>query len=190
MKAGASGHPYAAAGIISLVQTTAYSLSGTGVRINAVCPGLIETGMTQSIFDRAKERGTSDKIGADQSAQARRSTGRDRSGGALPCQRRSFLREWANASRRRWPHGLDAVCRKAGIESSGEDARHAFKASRLRLGPARETASRGRAGEERFRRSPADHVPGQRVRRRHHRPPWRRSTHCGDGSMGTRSEVR
>jgi len=65
LKAGASGHPYAAskAGVISLVQTTAYSLSGTGVRINAVCPGLIETGMTKPIFDRAAERGTSDKIG-------------------------------------------------------------------------------------------------------------------------------
>ncbi len=65
LKAGASGHPYAAskAGVISLVQTTAYSLTGTGVRINAVCPGLIETGMTKPIFDRAKERGTADKIG-------------------------------------------------------------------------------------------------------------------------------
>ena len=65
LKAGASGHPYAAskAGVISLVQTTAYSLSGTGVRINAVCPGLIETGMTKPVFDRAKERGTADKIG-------------------------------------------------------------------------------------------------------------------------------
>ncbi|WJR81082.1 SDR family oxidoreductase [Bradyrhizobium sp. NP1] len=65
LKAGASGHPYAAskAGVISLVQTTAYSLSGTGVRINAVCPGLIETGMTKPIFDRAKDRGTEDKIG-------------------------------------------------------------------------------------------------------------------------------
>jgi len=43
LKAGASGHPYGAskAGVISLVQTTAYSLSGTGVRVNAVCPGLI-----------------------------------------------------------------------------------------------------------------------------------------------------
>src|SRR6266404_13690 len=51
------------AGVISLVQTTAYSLSGTGVRINAVCPGLIETGMTKPVFDRAKERGTQDKIG-------------------------------------------------------------------------------------------------------------------------------
>ena len=65
LKSGASGHPYAAskAGVISLVQTTAYSLSGTGVRINAVCPGLIETGMTKPVFDRAKERGTQDRIG-------------------------------------------------------------------------------------------------------------------------------
>jgi NAD(P)-dependent dehydrogenase (short-subunit alcohol dehydrogenase family) len=65
LKANASGHPYAAskAGVISLVQTTAYSLSGTGVRINAVCPGLIETGMTKPIFDGAKERGTEGKIG-------------------------------------------------------------------------------------------------------------------------------
>ena len=65
LKAGASGHPYAAskAGVISLVQTTAYSLTGTGVRINAVCPGLIETGMTKPVFDRARERGTADKIG-------------------------------------------------------------------------------------------------------------------------------
>jgi len=65
LKSGASGHPYAAskAGVISLVQTTAYSLSGTGVRINAVCPGLIETGMTKPIFDNAKQRGTDHKIG-------------------------------------------------------------------------------------------------------------------------------
>ena len=65
LKAGASGHPYGAskAGVISLVQTTAYSLSGTGVRINAVCPGLIETGMTKPIFDNAKQRGTDHKIG-------------------------------------------------------------------------------------------------------------------------------
>jgi NAD(P)-dependent dehydrogenase (short-subunit alcohol dehydrogenase family) len=65
LKSGASGHPYGAskAGVISLVQITAYSLSGTGVRINAVCPGLIETGMTKPIFDNAKQRGTQDKIG-------------------------------------------------------------------------------------------------------------------------------
>ena len=52
LKAGASGHPYGAskAGVISLVQTTAYSLSGTGVRVNCVCPGMIESRMLSTIL--------------------------------------------------------------------------------------------------------------------------------------------
>src|SRR5207244_4636001 len=56
LKAGASGHPYAAskAGVSSLAQATAYSRSGTGVRINAVFPGLLATGMTKPIFENAK----------------------------------------------------------------------------------------------------------------------------------------
>jgi len=33
------------------------------VRVNAICPGLIETGMTAPIFDRARAKGTDDKIG-------------------------------------------------------------------------------------------------------------------------------
>jgi NAD(P)-dependent dehydrogenase (short-subunit alcohol dehydrogenase family) len=65
LRANAGGHPYSAskAGVISLVQTTASTLSGTGVRINAICPGLIETGMTKPIFERARERGSEGKIG-------------------------------------------------------------------------------------------------------------------------------
>lgn len=65
LRANAGGHPYSAskAGVISLVQTTASSLSGTGVRINAICPGLIETGMTKPIFDYARGRKSSDKLG-------------------------------------------------------------------------------------------------------------------------------
>jgi NAD(P)-dependent dehydrogenase (short-subunit alcohol dehydrogenase family) len=57
--------PYSAskAGVISLVQTAANQLAGTGVRINAICPGLIETGMTRPIFDAARARGTERKIG-------------------------------------------------------------------------------------------------------------------------------
>ena len=61
LKSGASGHPYASskAGVISLVQTTAYSLSGTGVRINAVCPGLISSrwfvdGLGQEAYEKVK----------------------------------------------------------------------------------------------------------------------------------------
>jgi NAD(P)-dependent dehydrogenase (short-subunit alcohol dehydrogenase family) len=65
LRSGAGGVPYSAskAGVMSLVQTIANQLSGTGVRINAICPGLIETGMTRPIFERARERGTESKIG-------------------------------------------------------------------------------------------------------------------------------
>jgi NAD(P)-dependent dehydrogenase (short-subunit alcohol dehydrogenase family) len=49
--------------VISLAQTAANALSGTGVRVNAICPGLIETGMTKDLFDGARERGTHGKIG-------------------------------------------------------------------------------------------------------------------------------
>ena len=65
LRSGAGGSPYSAskAGVISLVQTTAYQLAGSGVRINAICPGLIETGMTRSIFEQAKTRGTDHRIG-------------------------------------------------------------------------------------------------------------------------------
>jgi len=65
LRANAGGNPYSAskAGVISLVQTAANSLSGTGVRVNAICPGLIETGMTRPIFERARERGTEGRIG-------------------------------------------------------------------------------------------------------------------------------
>jgi NAD(P)-dependent dehydrogenase (short-subunit alcohol dehydrogenase family) len=65
IRAGAGGVPYSAskAGVINLVQTTANELYGTGVRVNAICPGLIETGMTRGVYVRARERGTEDRIG-------------------------------------------------------------------------------------------------------------------------------
>jgi len=65
LRANAGGVDYSAskAGVISIVQTTAYQLYGTGVRINAICPGLIETGMTKPTFDMARARGSEDKIG-------------------------------------------------------------------------------------------------------------------------------
>ena len=65
LRANAGGPPYAAskAGVVSLVQTTANELFASGVRVNAICPGLIETGMTKSTFDLARARGTEGKIG-------------------------------------------------------------------------------------------------------------------------------
>jgi len=65
LRSGAGGSPYSAskAGVVSLVQTAAQQLAGTGVRVNAICPGLIETGMTAPLFDRARSRGTEEKLG-------------------------------------------------------------------------------------------------------------------------------
>ena len=65
LRSGAGGAAYSAskAGVINLVQTAAQQLTGTGIRVNAICPGLIETGMTKPIYDLARDRGKADRIG-------------------------------------------------------------------------------------------------------------------------------
>jgi NAD(P)-dependent dehydrogenase (short-subunit alcohol dehydrogenase family) len=61
--AGASAYSASKAGVLNLVQTAAQQLAGTGVRVNAICPGLIETGMTRPMFEAARAAGKEAKIG-------------------------------------------------------------------------------------------------------------------------------
>ena len=65
LRAGAGGAAYSAskAGVINLVQSATQQLYGTGVRVNAICPGLIETGMTKGIYDLARASGQEDRLG-------------------------------------------------------------------------------------------------------------------------------
>jgi NAD(P)-dependent dehydrogenase (short-subunit alcohol dehydrogenase family) len=65
LRSGAGGAAYSAskAGVINLVQTAAQQLSGTNIRVNAICPGLIETEMTRPIYDIARDRGQEHRIG-------------------------------------------------------------------------------------------------------------------------------
>ncbi|EHA18274.1 hypothetical protein ASPNIDRAFT_47417 [Aspergillus niger ATCC 1015] len=60
---GSTDYSASKAAVVSIAQTCAYQLAGTGTRINAICPGLIETGMTQAMFDAARARGTERKVG-------------------------------------------------------------------------------------------------------------------------------
>ncbi len=61
--AGSTDYSASKAAVISLMQTTCYQLAGTSIRCNAICPGVIETGMTAPMYDAARARGTEKKIG-------------------------------------------------------------------------------------------------------------------------------
>jgi NAD(P)-dependent dehydrogenase (short-subunit alcohol dehydrogenase family) len=65
LRSGAGGAAYSAskAGVINFVQTAAQQLANSGIRVNAICPGLIETGMTKPIYDIARASGQEARIG-------------------------------------------------------------------------------------------------------------------------------
>jgi NAD(P)-dependent dehydrogenase (short-subunit alcohol dehydrogenase family) len=65
IRAGAGGPAYSAskAGVINLVKVAATQFAGANIRVNAICPGLIETGMTKPVYDWARAAGKEDRLG-------------------------------------------------------------------------------------------------------------------------------
>lgn len=61
--AGDAAYSASKAGINSLAALAANDLSGTGVRVNSLVPGLIETEGTKFLFDAARRRGVEHKLG-------------------------------------------------------------------------------------------------------------------------------
>src|SRR5690606_40648337 len=61
--AGDAAYSASQAAINSLAQLAANELPGSGVRVNAILPGLIETEGTKALFDAAKARGAASKLG-------------------------------------------------------------------------------------------------------------------------------
>lgn len=65
LNSGAGPLAYSAskAGVINLAKTAAQQLTTSGVRVNAICPGLTETGMTKTTFDYARAKDVMHKVG-------------------------------------------------------------------------------------------------------------------------------
>jgi NAD(P)-dependent dehydrogenase (short-subunit alcohol dehydrogenase family) len=65
IRAGAGGPAYSAskAGVINFVRVAATQLATANIRVNAICPGLIETGMTKPIYDMARAAGKEERLG-------------------------------------------------------------------------------------------------------------------------------
>ncbi|CCM00267.1 uncharacterized protein FIBRA_02297 [Fibroporia radiculosa] len=51
------------AAVNNMAQTAACQLRMSDIRVNSICPGLIETGMTTGVFQYARSKGTGPKIG-------------------------------------------------------------------------------------------------------------------------------
>src|SRR5262245_43895498 len=61
--AGAISYSASKAAVNNLAQTAANAFAGTGVRVNAVLPGLVETQLTRKVFEDARTRGIEGKLG-------------------------------------------------------------------------------------------------------------------------------
>src|SRR5271156_4564794 len=61
--AGAISYSASKAAVNNLAQTAANAFAGTGVRVNAVLPGLVETQLTRKMFEDARARGIEGKLG-------------------------------------------------------------------------------------------------------------------------------
>jgi len=65
LRSGAGDASYSAskAAVVNLCRVVANQLTGTNIRCNSICPGLIETGMTELLFTIADKKGIRGKVG-------------------------------------------------------------------------------------------------------------------------------
>lgn len=62
-RGGTEAYGASKAGVNHLTMTAACAFAGKGVRVNAILPGLTETGLTKPMFDWAREAGKEDRLG-------------------------------------------------------------------------------------------------------------------------------
>lgn len=62
-RGGTEAYCASKAGVNQLTMTAACAFAGRNVRVNAILPGLTETGLTQPMFDWARKHGKEDRLG-------------------------------------------------------------------------------------------------------------------------------
>ena len=103
--AGGSAYSASKGGVVLLTKNMAIDYAGRGIRVNAICPGFVETPMTASVFGPGMEEARGRHPAR---AQARPSHGPargDRGGGGLPALRRRLLHHRPCAAGRRRLYG-------------------------------------------------------------------------------------
>lgn len=63
-RGGTEAYGAAKAGVNHLTMTAACAFAGKNVRVNAILPGLTETGLTKPMFDWARKTGKDDRLGS------------------------------------------------------------------------------------------------------------------------------
>ena len=112
LRSGAGGAAYSAPRPASSTSSRLpRNSSPDRVRVNAICPGLIETGMTKPLFELARDPAQEQRIGELNPGAARRRAARNRQRGAVPRLGRVQLRQRRRAGgrwrpRQQPPHDL------------------------------------------------------------------------------------
>ena len=103
--AGGSAYSASKGGVVILTKNMAIDYAGRGIRVNAICPGFIETPMTAMVFGPGMEDALADIVREHKLGRRMGLPDEVAAVGRVPALRRRVVRHRPRAPRRRRLHG-------------------------------------------------------------------------------------